>query len=916
VSSSPATERSADRVRRELRLLGGCNRLLVQATVEQTLLAQFCRLIVEAGGYRFAWVGFALHDTQRSVHAAASAGPDAEYLERTRISWDDTPLGLGPTGRAIRTRLTQICRDADSDPLFAPWQSEARRFEHRSSIALPIVSDEVCLGALNIYSDRFDAFDENEVLLLEEVTRDLAYGIDALRTRVERQQARERAQLFRTLLEHSNDMIYVVDADSGRILDANATGAERLGYSRKELLEHSVTDFAPAAAQPSWRQRARRIKAVGTLVTEGWYRTRDGVLFPVESSLRYLEHRDRHYIVGITRDISERRRHREQLERLARILRMQSGMTSAVLRIRDRDELFQEACRLATEVGGYDRAVMVVVDESGRKAVPRFRAGAGSDFPEPAQFDLTDDAVAGRSLSCRALRTGEPAMSLDLSQAEPRVAMQERLVELGYKAMLALPLVAEGRRVAAMVLVTRNPSLVADDELLVLLQEMMASLSFALHSREQAEAVQYLAYYDPLTGLANRSRFAERLDELVRQDVGASAEFAVVAFDVRGLNRINDTFGRHVGDAILRALADRLRQHTRRADLAAHLGGGAFALVEPPLAGDESIRSVLNANLFAEPVEIEGRSLRLTASFGVAHFPQDGSDVATLLQRAEAALKLAKDSGTSYLHYRLEMHSEIAERLHLEHKLSTALAQEQFELHYQAQLDPATNRIVAVEALLRWNDPDSGLVPPGRFLQVLESTGMILPVGEWVLARAVEDCERWARRGLAPLRVGVNVSAVQLRQRAFLAKALELGRRLARSPGFGLELEITESTLLQDRDGAVRMLGELRAAGVRIALDDFGTGYSSLGLLSKLPVDALKIDQSFVQGIPHDAASVALVENVLRLASAFRLMTIVEGVETEEQLEAVKAMRCDRWQGYLHGPAVPASEMERELARA
>ena len=794
MSGLPASDRSQARVRRELKLLGGCNRLLIQAGAEPSLLVEFCRLIVDAGGYRFAWVGFAEHDPEKSVRPVASAGPDAEYLERTRISWGDGPIGLGPTGRAIRTRHPEICRNSESDPLFAPWQSEARRFEHRSSIALPIVSDEDCLGALNIYSDRPDAFDDSEVLLLEELSRDLAYGIGALRTR------------------------------------------------------------------------------------------------------------------------AEGRRHREQLERLARILRMQSGVNSAVLRIRDRDELLREACRLATEVGGYDRAVMVVVDEAGRKAVPRFRTGAGSDFPEPEEFDLTDALAANRSLSCRALRTGVPALSLDLSRAEPPVAMRERLVELGYKAMVALPLVAEGRRVAAMVLVTRNPSLVADDELLVLLQDMMASLSFAMRSREQAEAVQYLAYYDPLTGLAKRSRFAERFDELVRPDAASPGGFAVVAFDLRGLNRINDTFGRHVGDAILREVADRLRRHARGAELAAHLGGGAFALVEPPLAGDESIRSVLNANLFSEPIEIEGRSLRVSASYGVAHFPQDGLDVGTLLQRAEAALKLAKESGTSYLHYRLEMHSEIAERLHLEHKLSTAIAEEQFELHYQAQLDPATDRIVAVEALLRWNDPETGLVAPGRFLHVLESTGMILPVGEWALTRAVEDCEGWARRGIAPVRVGVNVSAVQLRQRAFVAKALELGLRLARAQGYGLELEITESTLLQDPEGARRMLGELRNAGIRIALDDFGTGYSSLGLLSKLPVDALKIDQSFVQGIPHDVACVAIVENVVRLASAFRLMTIVEGVETREQLEAVKSMRCDRWQGFLHGRAVPASEMERELA--
>lgn len=790
-----SAERSTERVRRELRLHGGCNRLLVEATDEPQLLARFCRLIIEEGGYRFAWVGFAQHDAEKSVRPAASAGADAEYLAHTRMSWADTPLGMGPTGRAIRLCGTQVCRHTDTDPLFAPWQREALRCEHRSSIALPIVADGECLGALNIYSQRPDAFDEHEILLLEEISLDLAYGIGALRTR------------------------------------------------------------------------------------------------------------------------ANHRRDREQLERLARILRMQSAINSAVLHIHDPDELFQEACRLATEVGRYDRAVMVVVDESGRRAVPRFRAGAASDFPEPPLIELSDGAMPDETLSSRALRTGAPALALDLTRAEPRVAMRERLVELGYQAMLALPLLADGRAKAAMVLVTRHRELVADEELLVLLQDMMATLSFVMRSREHAEAVQYLAYYDPLTGLAKRARFTEQLEEHLREQSGAPGHFAVVAFDVRGLNRVNDTFGRHVGDAILREVADRLRRHTRGGELAAHLGGGGFVLVEPALAGDDSIRSVLNSNLFSEPARIEERSLPVSASYGVARFPEDGADAATLVQRAEAALKVAKDSGTSYLHYRLEMHSEMAERLRLEHKLSRALGAGEFELHYQAQLDGATNRIVAVEALLRWNDPDTGLVPPARFLGVLESSGMILAVGDWVLERAVADCERWSGLGIAPLAVGVNVSAVQLRRRGFLEKVLELGRRLARCPGYRLELEITESTLLQDLDGAVRMLGELRAAGIRIALDDFGTGYSSLGLLSRLPVDALKVDHSFVRGVPHDAASVAIVENVLRLAAAFRLMTIVEGVETPGQLAAVRAMRCDRWQGYLHGPAVPASAIEVELAK-
>jgi EAL domain-containing protein (putative c-di-GMP-specific phosphodiesterase class I) len=261
------------------------------------------------------------------------------------------------------------------------------------------------------------------------------------------------------------------------------------------------------------------------------------------------------------------------------------------------------------------------------------------------------------------------------------------------------------------------------------------------------------------------------------------------------------------------------------------------------------------------------------------------------------------------------MHSQMAGRLALEHEINAAVARNEFDLYYQPQLNLQSGKIVAVEALLRWNHPRDGVLAPDRFLAVLESTGLILPVSNWVLGRAIEDCERWFRMGLPPMRVAVNVSAMQVRQHGFVANVLGHCQRLQACPEFGLDLEITESMLLQDLEGASRKLRELRTAGVRIALDDFGTGYSALGLLAKLPIDLLKIDRSFVGGLPHDAASLALVETVLRLASAFALTTVVEGIETPAQLHAIRAMRCDMWQGYLHSKPMPARQLEELLIK-
>jgi EAL domain-containing protein (putative c-di-GMP-specific phosphodiesterase class I) len=261
------------------------------------------------------------------------------------------------------------------------------------------------------------------------------------------------------------------------------------------------------------------------------------------------------------------------------------------------------------------------------------------------------------------------------------------------------------------------------------------------------------------------------------------------------------------------------------------------------------------------------------------------------------------------------MSRETVRRVVLEHKLRAAVEERQFVLHYQPQIDLASGKVDSAEALLRWRDPIEGLVLPGRFLPVLESSGLIVPLGSWVLLKAMEDLEGWREAGCGPMRVAVNVSAQQLKQREFVHGLLCVAERLAPLAGFGLDIEITETTLLQDLEGTSAKLRELRKAGIRVALDDFGTGYSALGLLSKLPVDVLKIDRSFVSGLPEDAASVTLVASMVELASAFDLVTVAEGVETEEQLAALRALRCSHSQGFLHSAAMPSQELVQMLTR-
>ncbi len=616
------------------------------------------------------------------------------------------------------------------------------------------------------------------------------------------------------------------------------------------------------------------------------------------------------------REVEERARRRaaeREIARLTRRLKMQSGINSAVIRIRDQEELLREACRLAYEVGGYDRAVIFEVAADGRSAKPSYWVGAGAPpVGTPQVVSIGDGAEPDTSLTGQALRTGEIKVAADLTRTEPPVANREELLRAGLRSLVALPLVVGGVRFGALALGSREPQVLGDEELR-LLQDVAANMSFALRYLQKEDAAQYLASFDPLTGLAKRALFCQRLDQRLALRATLESAPTVAAFDVMHLSKVNDSFGRHAGDLLLQAVAKRLKYHIEDDERIGYLGGGTFVLVLPQEeTSAESVTTLLENTVFHEPFRIEGRVLRTSFRSGIARSPADGNDGNTLAQRAEAALKQAKEAGEQYLHYQIEMHSDIAERLALEHRLRAALDERQLVLHYQPQVSIATGLIDGVEALLRWQDPDRGLVFPGQFLAVLESSGMIVPVGEWVLRQAAEDCLRWRRAGLRPLRVAVNVSAQQIRRRTFVEQVLAAAQPCF-GVGSGIDLEITETGLLHDVEGASRKLRELRTAGLRIALDDFGTGYSSLGLLSKLPVDLVKVDRSFITGLPEDKASVTLVSSVIGLASAFGLKVVAEGVETQGQLAMLREMGCDQSQGYLHSRAVPREELEKLL---
>ena len=704
----------------------------------------------------------------------------------------------------------------------------------------------------------------------------------------------------------------------GRVRYVNEGPLRLAGIRRDEIIGKPLADtpwFAHSEIERTRIQDALQRAAAGEIVREeftitsaaGELRTIDAILNPVRDGTGAVEE-----LVSSAVDVTERKQQRARVERLTQILRLQSSINAAVVRIRDHSELLREACRLAVDCGGYHNAALWAVEADGRRARRMFRAG-GEGIELPLQIRISDGSDPDDSLTSRALRTATLCMS-DLIRSEPPVGGRAQLLAFGYQSLTALPLVVAGKAVAALSLASLDRTQI-DDEHVALLQDIGATLSFALHSHHLQHLTEFLQRFDPLTGLAGRALFIERLQRMIGEDAALPIDRAVVTFDVRRLTHINDSLGRHAGDALLQAIAERLKRGLEGEARAAYLGSGTFALLVPGAqSSEESIMRLLEETVFGEPFPLDGRTLRASCRIGLARYPQDARHSAPLLEYAEAALKRAKDRDEHYQRYQLEMSGELAEQLLLEHQLREALDNEEFVLVYQTQVDTANGAIVGLEALLRWRHREHGLVSPERFLSVLESTGLIVPVGEWVIRRAIEDTRRWHALGVAPLRVAVNVAPVQLRRRLFVQSVLNLIAGIA--PGWKVDLELTESSFLHDVHGANRDLGELRRAGLSVALDDFGTGYSSLGLLSRLQVDSLKIDKSFIAGLPDDARSVTLVSSLVAIASASQLTVVAEGVETQSQFDMLRCMGCHQTQGYLHARPAPFDAIAALLPRS
>jgi diguanylate cyclase (GGDEF)-like protein len=616
-------------------------------------------------------------------------------------------------------------------------------------------------------------------------------------------------------------------------------------------------------------------------------------------------------------DVVEKNRRFEAERRVAHLSRIRDVLSifnSTVLRLRAHADIFKEACSIATGVGRFDFAAVVLYDDvagtTDLVSAQGLRGGQAAKEIEKLTERVAKNVDDDPGVLAVSLRTAHPKVVNDLELADP-LPLYSHLLSNGINSVGSFPIVVNGKCVGAMLFGAHEASFFDDDEI-QLLANLSGNLSFALDLVEKQQRVDYLSYYDPLTELPNRTLYLDRLRQELAASRRAGEMLAVIVLDVERFATASLALHEHLADEVLREIAVRLRATVGEQQVA-RISGGQFAITVPGLRDARGVLEILGENgirCFQAPIVVQGRALRAAVHAGCAIAPNDGHDAEDLLRNAVAALQSAKSRGAPYEFYSAEIGTRLAERVELELKMRAAIAASQFVLHYQPKVNLATRELVGLEALIRWSDPDrsDGLIQPNEFVPILEQTGMITEAGRWALHEAARQHAEWRDRGLRAPRIAVNLSTVQLRQDELVDDV----RTILGSFGgeCGIDLEITESVLMENFDVAGEKLRRLRDFGMEIAIDDFGSGYSSLAYLHRLPISTLKIDRSLVSGMTEDSDKTTIVGTIISLAQALKLKVVAEGVETDAQAHLLKLLRCDQVQGFLVGRPGSAHDIE------
>lgn len=669
-----------------------------------------------------------------------------------------------------------------------------------------------------------------------------------------------KAQIRRNelILSTTHDGFWVFGLDGG-LREVNDACCRMLGYSREELLAMNVVDIEVQENPEEIQAQIERVLVKGYHRFETRHRRKDGSIADMEACVSSMDLNGDRFFFTFLREITARKQAEARMHKLSSALEQ----TADSVVITDRDGIIEYVNPSFEATTGYSKK-----DALGK--TPRILK---SDKQSTAFYQNL----------WRIILDGEVFREVFINRKKDGT--------LFYEQQTITPLKDVNGKVTHFVATGKD-------------------ITKRMETQEQ---LQFLAHHDALTELPNRLLFMDRLRQsLAHARRWHKRRVAVLFLDLDRFKNINDTLGHDIGDRLLQKLGGRLIGALREGDTVARLGGDEFGVILDDLTSANDIASIAKKILdtLEAQLEIEGHDLCITASIGISMYPNDGENSNTLLKNADVAMYKAKDLGrNNFQFYSSDMSVRAFERLTLENSLRHALERRELRLYYQPQVDIQNGKVIGVEALLRWQHPNLGLVAPMDFVPLLEETGLIVPVGEWVIQTACAQAQAWNNNLLKPLRITVNLSGRQTNELNFAATVERFLCASGLDPTL-LELEITETILMRNVRTTVEVLNALHEVGVRFAVDDFGTGYSSLSYLKRFPIDTLKVDRSFVRDITNDADDAALVEAIIAMGRALRLEVIAEGVETKEQLEFLRAHNCSAIQGYLFSNPLPPEEIE------
>ncbi len=899
------TERELSRVSRAQALLSACNESQVRATSEAALLENICRITVEKGGYAAAWVGFARDDVERTVEVMARWGEQTDVLSQVRVSWDEnSPYGKGPSGLAIRSGQLAIVEDISQNEGFKPWAALAQERNIRGQISLPLRDNGRTFGALLLYSVETLHIGSDEVRLLEALANDLAFGIVSLRAREQQQHLQEA--LVKVALAVSDG--------------AGTTFFDNLGLHMADALNAQVG----VVAQLHPPDEPVGLRSLSLYVNGSLWPNRD---LPLNGAMTQLMGQTqfvvadvghlpsavvdgvvpwREWVPGVeVRGFAGFRLDNREGQPVGLICvlfdapLLHPDLVMYTLRIfaaRATTELERQQyeTRLLDQASLLDKAQDAIIVRDLQHRIVYWNRSAQRVYGWAA------DEVIGTSVAQSAYR--DPR-DFDRSHAQ-LMADGEWTGEL-----------AQRRKDGQAITIEAHWTLVRDSRGKPV---SVLAINTDISQRKRAEReIQQLAFYDPLTQLPNRLLLMDRLQQALTSTERSKRGGALLFIDLDNFKTLNDTLGHDQGDLLLQQVAQRLRVCVRQADSVARLGGDEFVVMLEDLGGNihdvsrqarlvaDKVLAALNA-----PYQLSLGEYQSSASVGIAPFTEEHAGVGELLKQADIAMYQSKSAGRNTVRFfDPALQAAVTGRAALEVDMRSALTQNEFFLHYQPQVD-GDGRMTGVEALIRWQHAQQGMVSPVRFIPVAEETGIIVQIGRRVLRLACEQLAAWALRPETEhLIMSVNVSSRQFRHPDFVTHVMaELQRSGARPPR--LKLELTESLMVDDMDLTIDKMSELQRLGVGFSLDDFGTGYSSLAYLKRLPLDQLKIDQSFVRDVLTDPNDAVIARTIIGLGRNLGLEVIAEGVETEEQRQFLADNGCRAYQGYLFSKPLPADALE------